>query len=115
MIIVRIDDVLSFVREFEGWLEGLGVRRRRADHFGAGDFSVAVFDDQTPEEERLQKSLGLACAYIAITPALSGHGSEQSPVAVLFPVDVIHVVADERQSMFTDRKTSVQGPSAVFE
>ena len=52
MIIVRIDDVLSFVREFEGWLEGLGVRRRRPDHFGAGDFSVAVFDDQTPEEER---------------------------------------------------------------
>jgi alkylation response protein AidB-like acyl-CoA dehydrogenase len=52
MIIVRIDDMLSFVREFEGWLEGLGVRRRRPDHFGAGDFSVAVFDDQTPEEER---------------------------------------------------------------
>ena len=42
----------SFVREFEGWLEGLGVRRRRPDQFGVGDFSVAVFDDQTPEEER---------------------------------------------------------------
>jgi alkylation response protein AidB-like acyl-CoA dehydrogenase len=58
MIIVRIDmsqsgdTVQSFVREFEGWLEGLGVRRRQPDQVGAGDFSVAVFDDQTPEEER---------------------------------------------------------------
>jgi alkylation response protein AidB-like acyl-CoA dehydrogenase len=52
MIIVRIDYLQSFLREFEGWLEGLGVRRRRPDQFGIGDFSVAVFDDQTPEEER---------------------------------------------------------------
>jgi len=52
MIIVRIDNVQSLVREFEGWLEGLGVPRRRPDEVGADDFSVAVFDDQTPEEER---------------------------------------------------------------
>jgi alkylation response protein AidB-like acyl-CoA dehydrogenase len=45
-------DVESFVREFEGWLERTGVRRRRPDQFGVGEFSVAVFDDQTPEEER---------------------------------------------------------------
>ena len=52
MIIVRIDNVQSLVREFEGWLEGLGVPRRRPDEVGADDFSVAVFDGQTPEEER---------------------------------------------------------------
>jgi alkylation response protein AidB-like acyl-CoA dehydrogenase len=45
-------DVQSFVREFEGWLEGTGVRRRRSDQFGVGEFSVALFDDQSPEEER---------------------------------------------------------------
>jgi len=45
-------DVQSFVREFEGWLESMGIRRRRPGQFGVGEFSVAVFDDQTPEEER---------------------------------------------------------------
>jgi len=52
MIIVRIDKVESLVAEFEGWLERCGVPRRPPDEVGAGDFSVAVFDDQTPEEER---------------------------------------------------------------
>lgn len=32
-------------------------------------------------------------AYLAITPALSGHASVQSPRGLLFPLDVIHVVA----------------------
>jgi alkylation response protein AidB-like acyl-CoA dehydrogenase len=45
-------DVQSFVREFEGWLEGTGVRRRRPDQFSVGEFSVALFDDQSPAEER---------------------------------------------------------------
>ena len=49
---MRIDTVQDLVREFEGWLEGLGVRRRLPEEFGSGDFSVAVFDDQTPGEER---------------------------------------------------------------
>lgn len=44
--------VQAFLREFESWLGSLGVSRRRADEVGSGDFSVAVFDDQTPEEER---------------------------------------------------------------
>ena len=58
MIIVRIDDarpaddVQSLVDEFEDWMEGMGVPRRRLDRAGSGDFSVALFDDQTPEEER---------------------------------------------------------------
>lgn len=31
--------------------------------------------------------------YLAITPALAGHASVQSPVVVFFPVDVLHVLA----------------------
>ena len=37
--------------------------------------------------------LGLGCAYLAITPALAGHASIQSPTAVFFPSDVLHVLA----------------------
>jgi copper transport protein len=37
--------------------------------------------------------LGLAGAYLAITPALAGHASIESPVAVFFPSDVLHVLA----------------------
>lgn len=32
-------------------------------------------------------------AYIAIAPALGGHASETSPVALMFPLDVLHVLA----------------------
>jgi acyl-CoA dehydrogenase len=46
------------VRQFESWLEGLGVTRRRPDEIGSGDFSVAVFDDETPEEERVAVDRG---------------------------------------------------------
>lgn len=35
----------------------------------------------------------LPAALLAITPALGGHASTQKPVALLFPLDVIHVVA----------------------
>ena len=37
--------------------------------------------------------LGLGCAYLAITPALAGHASIQSPTAIFFPSDVLHVLA----------------------
>ncbi|MGN6274743.1 MAG: copper resistance CopC/CopD family protein [Solirubrobacterales bacterium] len=37
--------------------------------------------------------VSLPLIYIVLVPALSGHGSTQSPVALLFPVNVIHVVA----------------------
>ena len=36
---------------------------------------------------------GLGLAYLALTPALAGHASLESPVAVFFPSDVIHVLA----------------------
>jgi copper transport protein len=37
--------------------------------------------------------LALGGAYLAITPALAGHASIESPVAVFFPSDVLHVLA----------------------
>jgi copper transport protein len=37
--------------------------------------------------------VGLGAAYLAVTPALAGHASNQSPTAVFFPSDVLHVLA----------------------
>jgi copper transport protein len=37
--------------------------------------------------------LALGCAYLVATPAFAGHASVESPVAVMFPADVIHVLA----------------------
>jgi copper transport protein len=37
--------------------------------------------------------LALGGAYLAMTPALAGHASIESPVAVFFPSDVLHVLA----------------------
>jgi copper transport protein len=37
--------------------------------------------------------LGVGAGYLAITPALAGHASVESPVAVFFPSDVLHVLA----------------------
>ncbi|HET7591042.1 MAG TPA: CopD family protein [Solirubrobacterales bacterium] len=35
----------------------------------------------------------LPLIYVVLVPALAGHGSTQSPVALLFPVNVVHVTA----------------------
>jgi copper transport protein len=37
--------------------------------------------------------LALGASYLAITPALAGHASIESPVGVFFPSDVLHVLA----------------------
>jgi copper transport protein len=37
--------------------------------------------------------LALGCAYLAITPALAGHASIESPTGVFFPADALHVLA----------------------
>ena len=37
--------------------------------------------------------LMLGCSYLAITPAFAGHASIESPVALFFPSDVLHVLA----------------------
>jgi copper transport protein len=48
----------------------------------------------TPRPPRLMiVLLGLGAAYLACTPALAGHASTQSPIAVFFPTDVVHVLA----------------------
>ncbi len=41
----------------------------------------------------LLAGLGLGCAYLAITPALAGHASVQSPTGLFFPVDALHVLS----------------------
>jgi copper transport protein len=47
-----------------------------------------------PARNRLALAGGAApAAYLAITPALSGHASVASPRGVLFPADVLHVLA----------------------
>jgi copper transport protein len=38
-------------------------------------------------------AVGVCAAYLAATPALSGHASIQSPTGVFFPSDVLHVLA----------------------
>jgi copper transport protein len=51
----------------------------------------------TPTVERppgaILALLALGCGYLAITPALAGHASVQSPTGVFFPTDVVHVLA----------------------
>jgi copper transport protein len=37
--------------------------------------------------------IGVCAAYLAATPALSGHASIQSPTVIFFPSDVLHVLA----------------------
>ena len=41
----------------------------------------------------LLSAIGIGAAYLAIVPALSGHASIQSPTAIFFPADVLHVLA----------------------
>ncbi len=48
----------------------------------------------TPRPPRIVLALlGLGALYLAITPALAGHASIESPVAVFFPSDALHVLA----------------------
>ncbi len=61
--------------------------------FGA----LAALCLRRPAERRpnplLLVALAAPLAYVVLVPALSGHGSTQSPVALNFPVNVIHVSA----------------------
>jgi copper transport protein len=48
----------------------------------------------TPRPPRLVLALlAIGAGYLAITPALAGHASIESPVAVFFPSDVLHVLS----------------------
>jgi len=48
--------------------------------------------DGAPPPRWVLGLLGIGSAYLAITPALAGHASIQSPTAVFFPSDVLHVL-----------------------
>jgi copper transport protein len=75
-------------------LRGIGAARAR--RAGAGLQSVALGADglAAPGLPRLPLFLAaLPAAFIALAPALGGHASVQSPVALLFPLDVAHVLA----------------------
>jgi copper transport protein len=54
-------------------------------------------DGDTPALTRTPRAIlgliALGAAYLTITPALAGHASIESPVAVFFPADVLHVLA----------------------
>ena len=70
-----------------------GVRRVQAP---AGLQRVALGADGLAAPGPRRGALALAAipaAYIAIAPALGGHASVQQPVALLFPLDVGHVLA----------------------
>jgi len=58
---------------------------------GSQDADTAT---QAPRPPRLILALlAIGGAYLEITPALAGHASIESPVAVFFPSDVLHVLA----------------------
>ena len=60
---------------------------RSGDETGAGARAVAI------PSRTLLVLIALCAVYLAITPALSGHPSIQSPTGVFFPSDVLHVLA----------------------
>jgi copper transport protein len=67
------------------------VPRLAADGVDGGGDGPPAGVEQPPAW--LLVALGLGCAYLAITPALAGHASIQSPTGVFFAADVIHVLA----------------------
>jgi copper transport protein len=72
-------------------LLGLATRSRRL--LPAGRPSEAGTPLVAEPPRAILSLLLLGCAYLVITPALAGHASIESPVAVFFPSDAIHVLA----------------------
>jgi copper transport protein len=58
-----------------------------------GIFPVNAQARVAARDRRALAALALPAAFLAITPALGGHATTQHPVALLAPLDVIHVVA----------------------
>jgi copper transport protein len=69
----------------------LGARASRGG-LAEGDADGAVALTRSPPRALLA-ALALGSCYLALTPALAGHASIESPVGVFFPSDVIHVLA----------------------
>ena len=93
-----------------GTVWGLRVARLRADRGAGGRVAAArrcrrpaaalgavASPPAAPRAVRLDgralAALALPAAFLAVTPALGGHATTQHPVALLAPLDVIHVVA----------------------
>jgi copper transport protein len=57
------------------------------------DFVLIAALVVTVGRARVLAALALPAAFLAVTPALGGHATTQHPVALLAPLDVIHVVA----------------------
>jgi copper transport protein len=50
-------------------------------------------EDTAPPSRVLVALLALGAGYLALTPALAGHASQESPRGVFFPSDVLHVLS----------------------
>jgi copper transport protein len=57
----------------------------------AGDARAPALTPRPPRA--ILALLGIGAGYLVITPALAGHASIESPVAVFFPSDALHVLA----------------------
>jgi copper transport protein len=64
---------------------------RLRDHGDSEGGKAAELTQRPPHS--ILALLVIAGAYLAVTPALAGHASVESPVAVFFPSDVLHVLA----------------------
>ncbi len=70
-----------------------GRARRSAVVLGAVASPPAAVPRPVRLDGRALAALALPAAFLAVTPALGGHATTQHPVALLAPLDVIHVVA----------------------
>jgi copper transport protein len=71
---------------------GLALARRTEQKAGADGSEAGPVALARPPRWLLVL-IGVCAAYLAATPALSGHASIQSPTVIFFPSDVLHVLA----------------------
>lgn len=77
----------------------LGARAGAGEGEGAGEGDDPLASAQATRgglavpSRWLSVGIAVCAAYLAATPALSGHASIQSPTSVFFPADVLHVLA----------------------
>ncbi len=76
---------------------GMALARRGARETSSDDAAGEPAPDAATTPARpptwLLVATAICAAYLAATPALSGHASIQSPTGVFFPSDVLHVLA----------------------
>jgi copper transport protein len=67
--------------------------RRSHSSSAADDDAALTAAELSPPSRRLLFPTALGALYLALTPALGGHASIESPTGVFFPSDVLHVLA----------------------